>query len=56
MEPKVLKCFFYEFGVGKPCSALYYLEVDARALLKLATKEFLEGKNSLKIEFFRSLL
>ena len=40
---------FDQFGITMPCSATYFLEVGARVSLKLATKGFLRGKNTLKI-------
>ena len=40
--------FFYQNGVGKPCSATYFFEVGTRVLLKLAAKGFLRRK---KISF-----
>ena len=48
---------FHEFTVGKPCPATYFLEVGARASLKLATKVFLRGKkNSENLAFQVALL
>ena len=44
---------FEQIAVGKPCSTTYFLEVGARVSLKLATKGFLRGKNTLKIYLFR---
>ena len=40
---------FDQFGVGKPCSTTYFLEVGARVSLKLATRGFLRGKKPPKI-------
>ena len=37
---------FDQFGVGKPCSTTYFLQVGARNSLKLATKWFLRCKKS----------
>ena len=51
MQPKTLNVFD-EFGVSKPCSAKYFLEVGARVSLKLATKGFLRGSVTKKLELF----
>ena len=42
---------FYQFGVGKPCSTTYFLEVGARVSFKLATKGFPIGKKLWKCSF-----
>ena len=47
MKPKTMKCP-YEFDILIPCSATYFLEVDARISLKVATKSFLEIKETMK--------
>ena len=44
---------FDQIGVDKPCSTTYFLEVGACVSLKVATKGFLRGKRTLKIELFR---
>ena len=47
-DQKVLHAFD-QFGGGKPCWTTCFLEVGEVVSLKLATKGFLRGKNTLKI-------
>ena len=43
---------FDKFGITIPCSHIYFLEVGARLLLKVATKGFIRGKkNSENVDF-----
>ena len=40
---------FDQFGISIACSATYFLEFGACALLKVATKGSMRGKKTLKI-------
>ena len=44
---------FDPFGISIPCSAACFQEVGERVSLKIATKQSIRGKKTLKIQNFR---